>query len=184
MGKVTYNGPEAQVTWGGKVMKKGESVDVTNEDILKKAFANPMFEVSGYEPKPVTTTTTTVDNPNIDLKNQPKMKEGEDTNRTSGIGTDEPLVVEQPAEMNTVYPDTRNKAETGGSGVATSIRVDPASFEGTQAASDAAVRRGPGRPPKARGDDAARAKAEDADEDAPARRGPGRPPAPPPTFKR
>lgn len=157
MAEITYRGPEKQVTWGGKVMKQGEAVEVANEDVLRKSVGNPFFEVSGYEPKPVKTTTTTVENPNIDPKNQARLAEGENTNRPSGIGTDEPLVVEQPAELSTVYPDTRNKAPTGGTGVGTGIRVDPESFKAAadgvptpQQRADAPERRGPGRPPARR----------------------------------
>lgn len=147
MGTITYNGPEESVRLGGKTMKKGESVEFTDETILSKSVGNPFFEVSGYEPKPVKTVTTTVDNPNVDVSKQARLEEGQETNkRPGGIGTQEPLKVEQPAEMHTTYPDSRNKADVGGSGVGPGIKVDPESFKDepsaeTQAAGKAGTER-------------------------------------------
>jgi len=112
MASVTYNGEEESVSVGGASFKKGESVEVNDQAILAKLFQNPFFEVSGYEPKPVTTTTTTVDNPNIDTSNQPG-KEQANPNPTT-IGTTEDLAAGAPSQTaegpTGVYPDDRYKA--------------------------------------------------------------------------
>lgn len=128
MGTITYNGPEESVRLGGKTLKKGESVEFEDDAVLAKSVGNPYFDVSGYEPKPITTTTTTVDNPNVDPSKQAKWKEGEDPNRRPGIGTVEPLAVEQEPELRTAYPDARNKADVGGEGVGPGIKVDPKAY--------------------------------------------------------
>jgi hypothetical protein len=128
MPKITYKGESDTVRIGRQSFKKGEAVEVTDENVLRKAVNNPFLEVSGYDPKPVTTTTVTVDNPNVDPKKQAKLEDGNPNARSGGIGTEEPLRVEQPAKLEGVYPDSRNKAGTGGSGVATTIEVDPDEF--------------------------------------------------------
>jgi hypothetical protein len=49
-------GPKS-VTWGGKVFKRGEAVEVEDPNIIAKAKTNPYFEVSGdvapAEPPPL-----------------------------------------------------------------------------------------------------------------------------------
>jgi hypothetical protein len=44
-------GPKS-ITWGGKVFKKGEAVEVDNPDIIAKAQNNPFFDVSGADATP------------------------------------------------------------------------------------------------------------------------------------
>lgn len=44
-------GPKETEGFGGMKFKKGEAVDCDNPKVLAKAYSNPYFEVSGWEPK-------------------------------------------------------------------------------------------------------------------------------------
>jgi hypothetical protein len=48
-------GPKS-VTWGGKVLKKGEGVEITDPAIIEKAKNNPYFEVTGADESSAGTT--------------------------------------------------------------------------------------------------------------------------------
>lgn len=54
MTKVTWlgDGTADENKWGGLTFKKGEAVDVTDEQMLKTARKNPYFKVAGEKAKP------------------------------------------------------------------------------------------------------------------------------------
>lgn len=45
------DGPEETTGFKNMVFKKGEAVECENEEVLKRAYGNQYFEVSGWEPK-------------------------------------------------------------------------------------------------------------------------------------
>lgn len=53
MAKVTWlgDGSADENTWNGIVFRKGEAVDVTDEEMLKTARSNPFYKVAGGNAK-------------------------------------------------------------------------------------------------------------------------------------
>lgn len=84
MTKVTWlgDGSDAEEnTWNGLTFKQGEAVDVTDEDMLRRAKANPYYKVAGDK------TPTIEDNP----PTIPPVPRVDDEPKNAAFGTEEEL---------------------------------------------------------------------------------------------